>query len=84
MGELSIILVYFGLFYFYNSVLLQGSTATANTGPSAAAEGTYYYYFESSSPASTGDIAEFQMNVELTGNNSSPIGETECNYMYTY
>lgn len=40
-----------------NWSLRSGSTPSANTGPSSAAQGSQYIYFETSSPVQTGDEA---------------------------
>ena len=45
-----------------------GSTASGNTGPSAAYDGTYYLYTESSSPVANGDSAiVYTSSVDLAG-----------------
>ncbi len=45
-----------------------GSTASSNTGPSSAYDGTYYLYTESSSPVTNGDSAiVYTGSIDLTG-----------------
>jgi hypothetical protein len=50
----------------FDWTVLSGSTATANTGPDAAYDGSYYIYTEASSPVQTGWIASIELPVDLT------------------